>query len=157
MITFPLVTMDDAHTFAQGLIANGWLNQDPDCVDALFRQLVDVTKLPAGYELAISAATPEMVQAAQATGVNAAWSYAKCYRNMLDAQPSHHVPAASTAPPAMSPEVLQAWLASGVCTCPGAGDGSLRWPCPTHPPAINLADEHAALRQALTACATRKD
>lgn len=87
-MTLPYVTMEDAHTFAEGLIANGWLNEDPDCVDSLFRQLVDITKLPAGYELAISAATPEMVQAAQATGINAAWSYAKCYRNMLDAQPA---------------------------------------------------------------------
>ena len=55
--------MDDAHTFAQGLIANGWLNEDPNCVDTLFRQLIDVTKLPAGYELAIGTATPEMKQA----------------------------------------------------------------------------------------------
>jgi hypothetical protein len=31
----------------------------------------------------------------------------------------------------MAPEVLQAWLVSGVCTCP-SGDASLRWPCPTH-------------------------
>jgi hypothetical protein len=151
------ITMDDAHTFAQGLIAHGWLNDDPNCVETLYRQLVDITKLPAGYELAISEATPEMVQAAQATGVNAAWSYAKCYRNMLDAQLAIHVPADSTAAPAMSPEVLQAWLASGVCTCPGAGDGSLRWPCPTHPPEINLVDQRTALRQAFTACATRKD
>lgn len=153
MITLSRVTMDDAHTFAQGLIANGWLNQDPDCVDSLFRQLVDITKLPAGYELAISAATPEMEQAGRATGVNAAWSYAKCYRNMLDAQPLAV---------AISPEVLQAWLTRDICTC-SSGDGSLRWPCPMHspttaakPPRAAAADQGdfdcKALRKAIDEC-----
>jgi hypothetical protein len=96
------VTMDGGHTFAQGLIANGWLNEDPDCVDSLFRQLVDITKLPAGYELAISAATPEMEQAGRATGVNAARSYARCYRNMLNAKTPHLRPASSSPEPSMS-------------------------------------------------------
>lgn len=35
---FP-ITMADAHTFAQGLIAAGWHNDNLDCVDTLQRQL----------------------------------------------------------------------------------------------------------------------
>lgn len=89
-------TMDDAHIFAQGLIASGWLNDDPDCVDTLHRQLVNITTPPAGYELAPSVATPEMQASAQACGVNASWSYAKCYRAMLDAQPNIATPATVT-------------------------------------------------------------
>lgn len=85
-------TLDDAHTFAQGLIANGWLNGDPDCVDTLHRQLVAIMTPPAGYDLAPSVATVEMQAAGQACGVNASWSYAKCYRAMLDAQPTIAVP-----------------------------------------------------------------
>jgi hypothetical protein len=93
--TITHITMDDAHFFAGALIAHGWRNTDPDCVDRLYRQLVTITKLPPGYELAVSVATPEMEQAGRATGVNAAWSYAKCYRNMLDAQPRELAPCAS--------------------------------------------------------------
>ncbi|MEO7579940.1 MAG: hypothetical protein ABIT83_20210 [Massilia sp.] len=35
----PKITIDEAHVFAQGLIAAGWHNADPDCVSSLHRQL----------------------------------------------------------------------------------------------------------------------
>lgn len=89
-------TIDDAHTFAQGLTASGWLNDDPDCIDKLHRQLVAITTPPEGYELAPSMATLDMQVAGQAVGVNASWSFAKCYRAMLDAQPSIAVPVTMT-------------------------------------------------------------
>jgi hypothetical protein len=38
MIVRP-ITDEQAHTFAQALIAAGWLNDDPNCVDALQRLL----------------------------------------------------------------------------------------------------------------------
>jgi hypothetical protein len=88
------ITMDTAYYFDGALIAHGWKNSDPDRVERLYRQLVTITQLPPGYEIAVSMATPEMERAGQATGVNAAWSYAKCYRNMLDAQPRDPVPCA---------------------------------------------------------------
>lgn len=88
------ITMDTAHYFDGALIAHGWKNSDPDRVERLYRQLVNITQLPPGYEIAISVATPEMEQAGRATGVNAAWSYAACYRSMLNAQPRDPVPCA---------------------------------------------------------------
>lgn len=57
------ITMDDAHLFAQGLIANGWLNSDPDCVNTLHRQLVATLATPVAAELAYpTSLTPPLKQ-----------------------------------------------------------------------------------------------
>jgi hypothetical protein len=93
MSTVTHITMDEAHTFAQGLIADGWLNSDPNCVDTLHRQLV--ATLADRLEGSIF----------PVRGVN-----------------------------------IRQWLSSGICTCP-SGDGSLRWPCPSHLPLVIPIDQ----------------
>jgi hypothetical protein len=41
---------------------------------------------------------------------------------------------------------LTRWLSTGICTCP-SGDGSLRWPCPAHPPVAIPLDQLRPLNQ----------
>lgn len=54
-------------------------------------------------------------------------------RAVIVREPYARRAAGTAAGQGMSNEALAAWLAQDLCTCP-SGDGSLRWPCPNHPP-----------------------